>query len=492
MSDLNELNDQNLYKEADIRKAKIKILKEKGINPYANKYKVSHGLLEASRLEEGETVAVAGRMIFRRDFGKFMFVKISDIYAKLQISLGVNEFEKEQYDFFNNFVDLGDYVGFEGVLYKTKTGELTVKAHSYKLLSKAVLPLPDKYHGLQDVDLRYRQRYLDLIANDESKQVFLTRNKIITYLRTFLNNNNFLEVETPVLQTVASGAAARPFVTKHNTLDKTMFLRIAPELFLKQVVAGGVPRVYEIGKNYRNEGMDAQHLQEFTMLEWYASYWNFEDNIEFLTKLIKGIVKEIKGSEKFEYLGTELDFSGVWPRVDYTKSLNDLLGVDILSYDDVEQLKKHVNSLNMFDKDDINEIVSLGGLFDYVYKRKIRPFIIQPTILYNYPNLVPLARPSDENHKITEMFQLLMVGSEISKAYSELVDPELQRIGFEDQMKNKEKGDEEAFTIDEDFMLAMEHGMPPMSGLGLGIDRFVAILTNQETLRDVVLFPMMK
>lgn len=487
-----EQDIQELYKESDIRKNKVKELKQMGINPYAKGFSQTHSILQARECEEGVRVRVAGRVVFRRTFGKFMFVQISDIYAKLQISLSVNEFSLEEFKFFKDYVDLGDFVGFEGELYRTKTGELTVKAQSYEILSKAVLPLPEKFHGLTDIDLRYRQRYLDLIRNDEVKEVFLTRTKIIQDIRNYLNENQFLEVETPVLQTVASGAAARPFVTKHNALDKTLFLRIAPELFLKQVVAGGVPRVYEIGKNYRNEGMDAQHLQEFTMVEWYASYWDYNNNIDFVTSLIKRLVKLVKGEEKLTYQGTELNFEGEWARVDYTQRLNDVLGVDVLSFDDVDAFKKHVIGLNLFDKEEIQSLVGFGAIFDYVYKRKIRPDIVQPTIVYNYPNLVPLARPNDENPKITEMFQVLLMGTELVKAYSELVDPAVQRAGFEEQMRNKANGDEEAFNLDEDFLLAMEHGMPPMSGLGLGVDRLVAILCDQETLRDVVLFPTMK
>jgi lysyl-tRNA synthetase class 2 len=492
MAEITDNDEQMLYKESDIRKNKIKQLKAMGINPFAPKFETTHSILKARELKEGDQVTIAGRMVFRRTFGKFMFVQISDIYARIQVSLSVNEINAETYKFFNDYIDLGDFVGFTGVLYRTKTGELTVQAHSYKLLSKASLPLPEKYHGLTDIDLRYRQRYLDLVSNDETKKVFLTRSKVINFIRNYLADNDFLEVETPVLQSVASGAAARPFVTKHNALDKTLYLRIAPELYLKQVVAGGVPRVYEIGKNYRNEGMDAQHLQEFTMLEWYASFWDYNDNINFITALIKALVKEVKGEEKLTYQGVELNFSGEWAKVDYIAKLNEVLQTDILTYDDVEELKAHILKLRLFDKADLADLVSLGAVFDFVYKRKIRPGIIQPTIVYNYPNLVPLARPSDSNKKVIEMFQVLVVGTELVKAYSELVDPQVQREGFEEQMKNKEKGDEEAFTLDEDFLLAMEHGMPPMSGLGLGIDRLITILTDQETLRDVVLFPTMK
>ncbi len=485
-------NQETLYKEYDIRAKKINDLKAAGINPFAPKFDASHSIKQARELNDGDTLSVAGRMTFRRTFGKFMFVQISDIYAKIQVSLSVNQIALEDYKWFNDFVDIGDYVGFTGSIYHTKTGELTVQAESFKLLSKAKRGLPEKFHGLTDIETRYRQRYLDLITNEETKQTFIKRSKIINFIRNFLVKHDFMEVETPILQSVASGAAAKPFVTKHNALDKTYYLRIAPEIFLKQVVAGGVPRVFELGKDFRNEGMDAQHLQEFTMLEWYASYWDFNNNIDFVTKLLKELIQEVCGTLEIEYQGINLNFGGEWQRVDYIKSLNELLGVNILDFEDVEELKQVVYKLNRFDKGEVEDINNLGALFDYLYKRSIRMDIVQPTIVYNYPNLVPLARPSDENSKTIEMFQVLVAGMEISKAYSELVDPDIQRAGFEEQMRNKANGDEEAFELDEDFLTAMEHGMPPMSGLGLGIDRLVAILTNQPTLRDIVLFPNMK
>lgn len=483
---------ENLYKEADIRANKIKILKQNGINPYAPKFDITHSLKDVRQMPVESKVVTAGRMVFRRTFGKFMFIQLADIFDKIQVSLSVNEFDEEQYKFFNTYVDIGDYVGIAGELYLTKTGELTVKASSYQLLSKAMLPLPEKFHGLTDIDLKYRQRYLDLISNEDTRNTFTKRSGIINFIRNYLIENDFLEVETPILQSVACGAAAKPFVTKHNALDREYNLRISPETFLKQVVAGGIPRVFEIGKNFRNEGMDAMHLQEFTMLEWYASYWDFNNNIDMVTDLIKKVVEKFCGSLSIDYQGVALDFSGDWDRVNYVERLNAVLGVDILSYNDADAFRHDVIKLNMFDEEELNDLVSLGAMFDYIYKRKIRNEIVKPTIVYNYPNLVPLARPSDANPKTIEMFQVLVAGAEIVKAYSELVDPVVQRKGFEEQMRYKEKGDEEAFELDEDFLLAMEHGMPPMSGLGLGIDRFISIICNQPTLRDVVLFPNMK
>lgn len=487
-----ENNVQEFSKESDIRLNKINTLKEMGINPYAPKFDATHSISSARELEDGTVVSVGGRMIFRRIFGKLSFLQIADINAKIQVSVAINYVGEEQYKFFKDFIDIGDFVGFTGELYHTQTGELTVRATELKLLSKAMYPLPEKFHGLTDIEARYRQRYLDLISNDETKKIFKTRSQVINYIRNFLVENDFMEVETPILQSVACGAAAKPFVTKHNALDKTYNLRISPETFLKQVVCGGIPRVFEIGKNFRNEGMDANHLQEFTMLEWYASFWDFNNNIDFITKLLRELVHFVHGSGKLTYQGVELDFDQEFDRVDYIKSLNDLLGLDILAYDDVEELKKDVIKLDIFDRKEIEDTFSLGGLFDLMYKRKIRPSITQPTILYNFPNLVPLARPSDANPKTIEMFQVLVCGSEIVKAYSELVDPIIQRRGFEEQMRNKLKGDEEAFELDEDFLLAMEHGMPCMSGLGMGIDRLMCVLLDQPNLRDVILFPNMK
>ncbi len=485
-------NLKNLSKETDIRQAKIDVLKDNGVNPYAPKFDQTHSISEVLKCQDGDKVSVGGRVIFKRVFGKFSFVKISDIYGQLQVSIGVNELSQDDYKFFKDFVDSGDYIGVDGEVYHTNTGELTVRVEQLHLLSKALRPLPEKFHGLTDIETIYRQRYLDLISNEEHRSVFVKRSKMISFIRNFLVDNGFMEVETPILQSVACGAAAKPFVTKHNALDKTYNLRISPETFLKQVVAGGVPRVFEIGKNFRNEGMDSSHLQEFTMLEWYASYWDYKKNIDFVQKFIKSILLEVNGSTKLTYQGTELDFGGEWDRVDYIQSLNDLLGLNILEYDDVDELKAKVKVLNIFDNKEIDAVVGLGGLYDYMYKRKIRPNIVNPTIVYNYPNLVPLARPSDDNKKVIEMFQVLVCGIELVKAYSELVDPAIQRAGFEEQMRNKLKGDEEAFELDEDFLLAMEHGMPPMSGLGFGIDRFMTIMCDQPTIRDVVLFPNMK
>ncbi|MBE5736535.1 MAG: lysine--tRNA ligase [Clostridiales bacterium] len=485
---------ENLYKEVDIRANKIKELKSMGINPYAERFEETYSISEARELEDGVKVSVAGRIIFRRAFGKFMFIQISNIYGKIQVSLSINEIAEETYKFFKDYVDIGDYVGIVGEMYTTQTGEKTVKTYEYKLLSKAVNPLPEKYHGLTDIEARYRQRYLDLVSNAESREVLLGRSRLVSFIRRYLESHGFVEVETPILQGAVCGASAKPFFTHHNALDKECNLRIAPEVYLKQVVAGGFPRVFEVAKCFRNEGMDASHLQEFTQVEWYASYWNFEDNIKFFTGFIRSIVKEIRGGQTIVVNGEEFDISKDFARVDYAATINKVLGFDVLPLqENLDELKAKVIATGMFDAEEIEYLKSAGAVIDYVYKRKVRPEIVSPTILFNYPAcLVPLARRSDKDSRVIEMFQFLINGEELCKAYSELVDPVIQRETLEDQAKAKASGDEEAMDVDEDFLLAMEHGMPPMSGLGMGIDRLLVILYSQPSIRDVVLFPIMK
>ena len=485
---------ENLYKEVDIRANKIKELKEMGINPYAEKFDETHTISMARTLEDGEKVSVAGRITFRRTFGKFMFIQISNIFDKIQVSLSINEIAEDKYKFFKDYVDIGDYVGVVGEMYTTQTGEKTVKTYEYKLLSKAVNPLPEKYHGLTDIEARYRQRYLDLVSNAESREVLLGRSKLVSFIRKYLEEHDFIEVETPILQGAVCGASAKPFLTHHNALDKECNLRIAPEVYLKQVVAGGFPRVFEVAKCFRNEGMDASHLQEFTQVEWYASYWNFEDNIKFFSGFIRSIVKHMLGGQTIKVNGEEFDLSQEFVRVDYAGTINKVLGFDVLPLqENLDELKAKVIATGMFEKDEIEYLKSAGAVIDYVYKRKIRPEIVNPTILFNYPAcLVPLARRSDKDNRIIEMFQFLINGEELCKAYSELVDPVIQRETLEEQAKAKASGDEEAMDVDEDFLLAMEHGMPPMSGLGMGIDRLLVMLYSQPSIRDVVLFPIMK
>ena len=483
----------NLSSEIEVRKAKVRKLKEEGKIPYVEKFDRTCTLKQARELEDGKHVRVCGRITFRRIMGKLSFFAIEDIEAKLQVSISRNEVDEEEYAFFKTMVDTGDFIGVEGDLYTTHTGERTVRTQKYTLLSKAILPLPEKYHGLTNLDQRYRERCMDLVSNDTSKDVFLKRSRFLQFLRDFLNKNGFVEVETPILQSAVCGASAKPFFTKHNALDKICNLRIAPEVYLKQVIAGGFDRVFEVAKCFRNEGMDPSHLQEFTMVEWYAAYWNFEDNIAFYTKFIREAVQTICGTLAIPFKGQTIDFSKDFAKINYTEKVNEILGLNILEYTDVDKFKKDVVATGLFTMDEFEMCKTVGGVIDLVYKRKIRENIIQPTILYNYPAcLVPLARRNDEDNRRIDMFQVLVCGDELCKAYSELVDPLVQREALEEQAKARQNGDDEAMELDEDFLNAMEHGMPPISGLGFGVDRLMCMLTNQESLRDVVLFPLMK
>ena len=493
--DFEQLNKKlsGLSTEVEIRKAKIDFLKENGVIPYVDRFDKTNSILQARALEEGAEVKIAGRIIFRRIMGKFGFLKIQDVQASIQVSVGRNELSEEEYDFYKKLIDIGDFVGITGEIYKTQTGEITVRANKVELLSKAMRPLPEKFHGLVDIEQKYRQRYLDLISNEESRKVMLGRSKMTSFIRRYLEQHGFIEVETPILQNAVCGASAKPFYTKHNALNKTLNLRIAPEIALKEVICGGFDKVFEIGKVFRNEGMDQQHLQEFTVCEWYAAYWNFEDNIKFFQDFIRALLTDVLGTTTIEYEGQLLDFGKDWERVDYTAKMREILGFDFLACQTREELVSRVVKTGLFTEEDLKEAKSLASVVDFIYKRKIRVNLIQPTVLYNYPAcLVPLARRNDKDGRIIDMFQVLAIGSELCKAYSELVDPAVQRKAFEDQLLAKKAGDDEAMDLDEDFLLAMEHGMPPISGLGFGLDRLMVVMFNQPSVRDVVLFPLMK
>jgi len=486
--------EQNLYKEVDIRANKIKTLKAEGVIPYVSKFDTTHTLKEARELPMGTKVSIAGRMTFRRAFGKFMFIQLSDIYAKIQVSLSVNEIPEEKYKFFKDYVDIADFVGITGELYTTQTGEITVKTYEFQLLSKAMLPLPEKFHGLTDIETRYRQRYLDLIMNENARKVFIGRSKIVSSIRRFLEDNGFMEIETPILQTAVSGASAKPFFTHHNALDLDCNLRIAFETWLKQAVAGGITKVFELGKDFRNEGMDATHLQEFTQVEWYAGYWDFEKNITFFKELVKKLLMDALGTTKINYQGHEIDFGKeTWDRIDYAEEMKKILGFEYLDIEDLDEFKNKVVERGLFTLDDLEECKSIRTLIDYIYKRKIRENIVGPVILYNYPAVLKtLARRNDNDNRVTDVFQVVVCGAELCNAYSELVDPMVQRETLMQQLVEKSNGDEETMDLDEDFLRAMEHGMPPMSGLGFGIDRFVMLIYDLPNIRDTVIFPIMK
>ena len=468
---------------------------QKSCNPYPEKFEITHELCEAKNLADGTTnISTAGRVVFMRKMGKLSFIKIRDIKADMQLEIKVDLIGEQNYCFFKTLIDIGDFVGAKGEIFTTQTGEKTLRVHKLSFLGKALKPLPEKYHGLSDTELKYRQRCVDIISNEESRNIFLGRSKFYAFLHKYMGEHGFLEVETPIMQNAVCGASAKPFYTHHNALDCDYNLRIAPEPYLKQCIAAGYNRIYEVAKCFRNEGMDTQHLQEFTQVEWYASYWNFEDNIRFYKDFIRKLLKELIGTTTIEYQGHTLDFGKEnWDRINYADKMREILGFDYLNIEDPAELKNKVVEKGLFTINDLEEYKSISQIIDFIYKKTIRAKIIQPTILYNYPAvLIPLARRNDNNPKLIDAFQVVTVGTEICKAYSELVNPITQREAFEEQLKAKEQGDNETMELDEGFMDAMEHGMPPISGLGFGIDRLMMIIYNQPSIRDVVLFPNMK
>jgi lysyl-tRNA synthetase class 2 len=478
--------------QRDIRLQKLEEIRQKGINPYKDRYERTHSLKEARELPlETSGVRISGRILTVRLFGRLIFATIKDHSAKMQIALQEKKLGKERFDFFKNYMDIGDFMGAEGTIFKTKMGEITLDVERFELLSKTLRPLPEKFHGLVDRELLYRQRYLDLIMNEGSMKRFLTRTEIITSLRSFLDSEGFVEVETPVLQTKPSGAIANPFITHHNALDLDLYLRIAPETYLKRCIAGGFDRVYEFARCFRNEGLDPSHLQDFTMLEYYAAYWNYEDNMRFTQRLITHVLKEVFGSLRIDIGKQQIDFNGQWKRLSIRELILGDTGIDYTLSDSEQDLKKMIQAKGIEIED--MEKMGYGALVDNLFKKVCRPNIAGPLFITHHPiELSPLARKNDQNPGITDRFQLVVNGWEIVNAYSELVDPVDQRARLQAQAALRSKGDSEAMVMDEDFLTAMEHGMPPISGWGLGIDRFVCLLTGQENLRDVVLFPLMK
>ena len=485
---------EELTEQEIIRRNKLEEI-AKYTNPYPDKYERTHKLIDARGLSDGESdVAIAGRIIFMRKMGKLSFVRIRDLEADMQLEIKIDTVGEEVYTFFKTLIDTGDFIGAKGEIFTTQTGEKTLRVHELKFLGKALKPLPEKYHGLTDTELKYRNRCTDLITNEESRRIFLGRSKLYSFIHKYLGENGFLEVETPILQNAVSGASAKPFYTHHNALDMDCNLRIAPETYLKQCIAGGFDRVYELAKCFRNEGMDTEHLQEFTQVEWYVSYWNFEDTIVFYKNFIKNLFNELLGTTVIEYQGNMLDFGKeVWPRINYVETLEGILGCDFLAINEPEELKKVIVDKGLFTYAELEDYKSLSQIIDFVYKKKIRADIVEPTIIYNYPAvLIPLARRNDEDARRVDMFQVVAAGTELCKAFSELVNPIMQRDAFIDQLKAKAQGDEETMDMDEGFLSAMEQGMPPISGLGFGIDRLMMIMYNAPSIRDVVLFPQMK
>jgi lysyl-tRNA synthetase, class II len=476
----------------EVRKKKLEKYTAIKKQTYANRFDKQHNCAHLTQLADGtEHVSTAGRIMSMRNMGKLTFIHIQDHTAKFQCSLNRGVLGDADYDLLIDTLDIGDFIGVEGEIFTTQRGEKTLRAHTCQLLSKALRPLPEKWHGLTDPELKVRQRYLDLLTNEETRKRFEVRQQVIRYLRTYLEKHDFLEVETPILQSTASGASARPFITHHRALDLPLYLRIAHETYLKRLTVGGYERIFEIGKCFRNEGVDPSHLQEFTMLEYYVAYWDYRDNMRFIQSLLQNLLVEVLGTSTIHYQGKAIDFAGEWPEITFRHLLLQDTGIDIDHYRDLTSLKKGIQQQGL--ALDLDHYISYGSLLDGLYKKYARPKLVQPIFVTHQPKeLAPLARSSDEEASKLNMFQLVVNSWEIVKAYSELVDPVEQRELLLEQARLAEAGDEEAMMLDEDFILSMEYGMPIMSGLGLGIDRLLTLLTDAKSIRDVVYFPSLR
>lgn len=488
---------QTIADEHQIRVEKLKKIRAAGVNPYPERFakaKSVEGVL--SQKLGTKNLATAGRLLTIREMGKICFCHLQDPTGRLQLVLRSDEVGPDRFKQFLKQFDPGDFVGVTGELFKTNKGEISLLVKTYVMLGKALRPLPEKWHGLKDQESRYRQRYLDLIANPDTYQRFLFRSKLIKTLREFYWSQGFVEVETPILTNTASGAIARPFTTHYQALDLDVYLRIAPETYLKECIVGGFEKVFEIGRCFRNEGLDPSHLQDFTMAEHYVAYWNYEDNITFTETLFSHLLTQLLGTLKVEIknrAGTlvKVDFTPPWPRISLRDRIKKDCGINIDACKTSEALRRAIK----VKKVSINDIASLerGNLIDALYKTVSRDKIIQPTLVTRHPiDVSPLARRNDDNPTIVDQFQLVVNGWEIVKAYSELVDPIDQKQRFDDQAKSRAAGDVEAHTADDAYIRALEHGAPPISGWGMGIDRLTALLTQQDNLRDVVLFPLLK
>ncbi len=486
---MREFSEQEL-----VRRNKLEEI-AKVCNPYPERFEITHELKDAMLLEDATTnVRVAGRIILMRKMGKMSFLTIGDIEGKIQISLKLDVLGEESYNNFKSFYDLGDFIGVEGEVFTTHTGEKTIRASHIEFLGKALKPLPEKFHGVEDIETIYRQRYLDLITNDESKKKFLFRSRFIKEVRRYLDELGYIEIETPILNNKASGASAKPFITHHNALDIDLYLRIAPETYLKRAIVAGYTKVFEIARCFRNEGMDATHLQDFTMIEGYGAYLNYKDNMKLLREMLQTIIMNLFGTLNINIEGREVDLSGEWGSVSFRDLILKYADIDINIANTKEKLLDAINDKNIVIESEVAlEDLGFGNLVDQLYKKVARPHLVNPVFLVEHPtDLSPLARANDDNPNIVDRFQLVINGAEIINAYSELVDPQEQEKRLLEQAKLKEAGDEEAMPMDYDYIEAMEYGMPPISGWGMGIDRIIQLLTNSDNIKDVILFPLMR
>ncbi|EGQ3791101.1 lysine--tRNA ligase [Staphylococcus pseudintermedius] len=490
-----ELNDQ-----MQVRRQKLQELRDLGIDPFGEKFertgtaetlKAQWDQYAKEELAEKETeshTVIAGRIMTKRGKGKAGFAHVQDLSGQIQIYVRKDQVGDAQFGIWNT-ADLGDIVGVEGIMFKTNTGELSVKAKSFKLLSKALRPLPDKHHGLQDIEQRYRQRYLDLITNEESTQTFINRSRILQEMRNYLNEKGFLEVETPMMHQIAGGAAAKPFMTHHNALDATLYMRIAIELHLKRLIVGGLEKVYEIGRVFRNEGVSTRHNPEFTMIELYEAYADYKDIMSLTEELVAHIARRVLGTTSVQYGDETINLEPQWRRLHMVDAVKEATGVDFYEV----KSDKEAHELAKAHGIEVDDNMKYGHILNEFFEQKVEETLIQPTFIYGHPiEISPLAKKNPEDPRFTDRFELFIVGREHANAFTELNDPIDQRQRFEAQLVEKEQGNDEAHEMDEDFIEALEYGMPPTGGLGIGIDRLVMLLTNSPSIRDVLLFPYMR
>jgi len=484
--------EENINELLQIRRDKLAKLQEEGKNPYEitrfNPTHYSQYILENFDTLEGHQVTLAGRIMSKRIMGKASFAHILDAKGQIQIYVQINELGNEAYDAFKTF-DIGDIIGVTGTVFRTHKGEISIKASEITLLSKSLQPLPEKWHGLKDPDLRYRQRYVDMIVNPEVRRTFVTRSKILQAIRRYLDDRGFLEVETPVLHNSAGGAAARPFITHHNTLDIDMYMRIATELHLKRLIVGGFDRVYEIGRIFRNEGMDIKHNPEFTSIELYQAYADYHDMMDLTEDLIRTVANNVLGTEVVTYQGEEINLAAPWKRITMIDAVKQYTGIDMSAISSDEEARNAAKQIGVV----VDLKATWGEVLNTLFEEKVEDQLVQPTFIMDYPiEVSPLAKRMKEDPRLTYRFELFVTRRELANAFSELNDPIDQKERFMEQARQRAAGNEEAEMMDEDFINALEIGMPPTGGLGIGIDRLVMLLTDSYSIRDVILFPTMK
>ena len=486
--------EMSVSEQAQVRRDKLTALRAEGRDPFVITkfdFTADSAAIKADYDSyEEQTVRVAGRLMSKRGQGKVMFCDLQDSTGRIQLFVKIDEMGEEEYNRFKKN-DIGDIIGCEGKVFKTKTGEISVRTSSIQLLSKSLLPLPEKYHGLTDKEIRFRQRYVDLMVNPEVKQNFVVRSKFIKHMRNYLDNMGYIEVETPVLNTIAGGASARPFVTHHNTLDIDMFMRIATELPLKRLIIGGMDRVYEIGRIFRNEGMDPKHNPEFTSVELYQAYADFHDMMDIAEGIFTTFAQEVLGTYEAEWMGEKIDLTPGWPRLTMVDAVKKYVGIDFGAVTDDAEAVALAASVGVELSDAAEK--TWGNALYATFDQKVEEHLVQPTFITMYPvEVSPLTKRSPEDPRLTERFEFFICRSEMGNAYSELNDPIDQRERFMKQVEQRERGDDETEMLDEDFLTAMEYGMPPTGGMGIGIDRAVMLFTNSDSIREVILFPTMK